>query len=164
MKTSMKRVASSIVLTAGMGVIGTAAAASAVANAPSQPAHGTLTSQAVSGPGCASPIGLCATGEMKGTLNGPFEFVANSLVPADKPGVLFMTGVTIIHDSRGDVRCDDSAALNTTPGSDGELVGLCEVTGLTGTWAGASGYLQTFGTFDAVTGGAESYVGKIVLP
>jgi len=125
---------------------------------------GKLTSQSVAGPTCTSPIGLCAVGEMKGTLNGPFEFVASTLVPAEKPGVLFMTGVSVIHDKAGDVRCDDSAALNTAEGSDGELVGLCEITGLTGRWAGASGYLQSFGTFDAASGGAEDYVGKIVLP
>jgi hypothetical protein len=72
--------------------------------------------------------------------------------------------VTTIHDKRGDVRCDDSAALNTAPGSDGELIGLCEITGLTGKWQGASGYIQSFGTFDPATGGAERYVGRLVVP
>ena len=146
-------------LLAGAAFFGTAEA-----KATSLPLKGKLTSQSFSGPTCSSPIGLCATGEMKGTFNGPFEFVAHTLVPADKPGVMFMTGVSIIHDKAGDVQCDDSAALNTAAGSDGELVGLCEITGLTGSWAGASGYLQSFGTFDAVTGGAEQYVGKVVLP
>jgi hypothetical protein len=127
-------------------------------------AKGSLTSQSVAGPTCASPVGVCAVGEMKGTFDGPFEFVADRLIPADKPGVLFMTGITIIHDKAGDVRCDDSAALNTAAEGMGELVGLCEITGLTGDWAGASGYLQTFGAFDAASGGAEDYVGTIVLP
>ena len=75
-----------------------------------------------------------------------------------------MTGVSIIHDKAGDVRCDDSAALNAAEGGNGELIGLCEITGLTGEWAGASGYLQTFGTFNAASGGAENHVGRVVLP
>lgn len=130
----------------------------------SRPMHGNLTSQVTSGPGCASPIGLCATGEVTGSLNGPFEFVAYRLIPADRPDVFFMTGVSIIHDTHGDVRCEDSAALNTAPGSDGELVGLCEIAGGTGKWQGASGYIQSAGTFSPVSGGAETYSGKIVLP
>jgi hypothetical protein len=62
------------------------------------------------------------------------------------------------------VQCADSAVINTTPGGDGELVGLCEITGLTGKWTGASGYLQSMGTFTLEAGGAERYFGKIVIP
>jgi hypothetical protein len=126
--------------------------------------HGHLTSQSVTGPECTSPVGVCATGTLHGSLNGPFEFVASSIVSADQPGVVFLKGVTVIHDQHGEMQCADSAAFNTTRGSDGELVGLCEITGLTGQWTGASGYLQSAGTFTLEAGGTEQYFGKIVLP
>ena len=49
-------------LLAGVALLGAAEATPS-----SLPAKGSLTSQSVAGPGCTSPIGLCAVGEMKGT-------------------------------------------------------------------------------------------------
>jgi hypothetical protein len=43
-------------------------------------------------------------------------------------------------------------------------VSLCVVTGGTGGWTGAEGYLRTTGTFTLGGGGSGSYDGKVVTP
>lgn len=52
----------------------------------------------------------------------------------------------VIHDLRGDILFREDITHNPTPGGDGEFAGVCEVTGGTGPWTGATGYLQIAGT------------------
>ena len=129
------------------------------------PARGTITAQALSGPSCLAPAGLCFVGAARGSLNGPAEFDVATVTPSASPGVMFVSGTLTVHDHRGDLFCTEEAVLNTSAGSDGEFVFLCEITGGTGKWSGASGYLQALGTVDPATGeGTGEYSGKILLP
>ena len=49
-------------------------------------------------------------------------------------------------------------------GGDGPFVSICIVTGGTGKWAGATGYLRSSGTFLFGAGGTGTYDGKVVTP
>jgi hypothetical protein len=148
------------------GIMATALyTAGAHAEPKSLPIHGTLASHAVSGPSCTSPTGLCFVGETKGSLHGPAEFLVEAVTPTATPDVSIVSGSLTIHDSLGDVFCHEEAVLNTSASGDGEFAFLCEITGGTGKWAGASGYIQSVGTVPPSTGqGVGDYTGAIILP
>jgi hypothetical protein len=150
------------------GLLGAAALALLVldgraAAAPrAKPVIGHLTSRQVTGPACASPIGLCTAGRLTGGDQGAFEFAAARVAPSDVPGVLLYTGRLVVHTREGDLACTDAGAFNTA--GDGEVVDLCEVTGGTGQLSGATGYLRVFGTFTPAAGGDSDYRGVLRLP
>lgn len=122
--------------------------------------NGHVEDQVVTDP-CASPVGICTVGRLTGGIQGDLEFTITSLAPTDAPGVLLFTAVSTIRTATGDIHCADSGSFNTTSGSDGEGVHLCHITGGTGEFAGASGYLQE--TFNFVgTLGHGDYRGKVV--
>ena len=136
-----------------------AAGGYAIASSDEQQAHGHLVSQVLSGPTCPSPIGLCTAGRLEGTINGDFVFSATSLQPSATPGVLFYTGEIVAHTSRGEVRCEDAGAFQTSP--PGGVVDLCTITGGTGDWAGVTGHIRIHGTFTFAEGGNSHYEGVI---
>jgi hypothetical protein len=126
---------------------------------------GHFTLQPVSGPLCASPVGICAGGAYAGPLAGPLQFTGSSLIPTvDTPstGVVILTGDSVITTTRGLLRTKDAAALQTTGAGDfGELI---TIVGGTGDWLGAAGTLRTQGTFTATDGGAGTYDGEVCRP
>ncbi len=140
----------------GVGVLADQAGAGSKA----PPVHGSIKSQSIIGPACTSPVGRCFVATFKGTLQGSAEFVGNSMTPTSQPGMMLINGNFLIRDKHGDVTCIEDSLLNTAPGSDGEFVFLCEITGGTGKWAGASGYLQATGNLEGTKGTAH-YIGKI---
>jgi hypothetical protein len=122
--------------------------------------NGHVEDQVVSDP-CASPVGICTVGRLTGGIQGDLEFTITSLVPTNASGVLFFTAVSTVRTATGDIHCADSGSFNTTSGSDREGVHLCHITGGTGEFQGASGYLQE--TFNFVgTVGQGDYRGKVV--
>jgi hypothetical protein len=129
------------------GLAGALVAPVASAGTRTQIMAGTFQGVAFSGPGCTSPVNLCSDGSIHGFLNGPQELVVQSFTATPTPNVSVIDSTVVIHDSRGDVACKEDIAYNATPGGDGEFGGLCEITGGTGHWAGATGYLQIVGTF-----------------
>jgi hypothetical protein len=125
---------------------------------------GTFKNPLVTGPGCDSPVGLCFEGRFHGSLNGPDEGVVNSLTPTQTPDVSQGQADLTIHDKRGDLTCSEEFVLNTSPTGDGQFAFLCEITGGTGRYAGASGYLQGAGiTPPATATSTGAYVGVIKL-
>ncbi|PFG97857.1 hypothetical protein A8924_5315 [Saccharopolyspora erythraea NRRL 2338] len=155
-------VSSTAVLAAvlGMGVV----ADQTGAGPESLQADGSITSRTIKGPACKSPVGRCFVATFEGTLEGPAEFVANSVKQTPQPGMILINGNFVIHDKRGDITCIEDSLLNTAPGSDGEpdgeFVFLCEITGGTGKWAGATGHLQATGNLQGMEGAAR-YIGKM---
>ncbi|WP_460960273.1 hypothetical protein [Parasphingorhabdus pacifica] len=127
-------------------------------------ADGSITSQTITGPECKSPVGRCFVATFEGTLQGSAEFVGKSITQTSQTGMKLINGNFVIHDVHGDITCIEDSLLNTAPGSDGEVDGefvfLCEITGGTGKWAGASGYLQATGNLNGMKGTAR-YVGKL---
>lgn len=108
---------------------------------------GTLTSALSSG-ACASPVGICTTGEFKGDglLKGRTTFVADSLQPAaatEAPTTLVYSGLLTIQTKNGTLTTRDTGILDTANG----LIGARDVVvGGTGIFAGATGYLLFQGT------------------
>ena len=140
----------------------TLGAGGAAADPAGLPLHGDLQAHAVTGSDCVSPVGSCFAGTFHGSLRGPGAFTGSAVSATSTPNVLLLSGELVIRDTAGDVYCSEEAVLDTTPGSDGAYTFLCIITGGTGKWAGASGYLQSTGTFVAPEGGG-TYTGRIVL-
>ena len=113
--------------------------------------------------GCGSPYGICTAGRLTGGIQGDLTFPITNLAPTNSPGVLFFTAVSTIRTTTGDIYCDDSGSFNTAAGSSGEGVHLCQITGGTGEYVGASGYLQEAFNFVGSAGMGE-YKGRIVMP
>lgn len=125
--------------------------------------EGTVNAVVTSGSECSSPVSLCASGEFKGGIKGHFEFVAQSIGPSGTASLTVVNSTSVVHTERGDLFFASSAVGELTQGSDGEFTSLDLITGGTGRWAGASGYLQGRG-FVVGTTDAADYRGKIVLP
>jgi len=124
------------------------------------PVNGHLVSQVLT-VGCASPIGLCTAGSLNGGIQGDFVFTAASLAPTNVPTVLSYTGTIVVHTMTGDIRINDAGVFDTT--GDGPVVDLSTITGGTGDFTGASGFLEIFGTFTFAAGGNSDYRGKLAL-
>jgi hypothetical protein len=139
---------------AALAGFGTIAAAAEDA----QQVHGHLTSEAVTGSACTSPVGLCTAGRLDGVINGDFAFTAHSLQPTETANVFFYTGDIVVHTSRGDLRCTDAGAYDFASGG---VVDLCTMTGGTGDWVGVQGHLRIHGTFTIAAGGNSHYEGEI---
>jgi hypothetical protein len=122
---------------------------------------GHVDDEVVGPPHCTSPVGICTVGRLTGGIQGDLEFTITSLTPAEPPGVLLFTATSTIHTTEGDIFCADSGSFNTAQGSAGEGVHLCVITGGTGEYAGASGYLQEMFHFQGTVGQGE-YRGKVV--
>ena len=115
------------------------------------------------GAGCDSSVGVCLTGHISGRIKGGFSFTATSvIVTNDTPttSAIVTTGDAVVATPDGDIHCKMTGTLQLI--GDGPFVSLCVVTGGTGTWAGAGGYLRTSGTFTVAAGGGGTYDGKVV--
>jgi hypothetical protein len=120
--------------------------ATATAQSGSSSVAGRLTSEAVTGPACTSPVGVCTRGALKGGLKGTFTFTASSVTAtADTPttSVVAYTGDMVVTTSDGTLTCRDAGAFATT--GERSFAGVCTVVGGTGEFAGASGRLRLTG-------------------
>jgi hypothetical protein len=141
-------------------VVAAAGGTFAVASSTEQQAHGTLTSQQLAGPACASPVAFCITGKLTGVFNGDYVLTVTSLQPSSTPGVFFYNGTVVDETSKGEVRCSD-AGVYSFADPHGPIVDLCTITSGTGDWAGVSGHLRLHGTFTPAGGGSSHYEGLI---
>ncbi|MEA2716920.1 MAG: hypothetical protein QOI56_1886 [Actinomycetota bacterium] len=113
--------------------------------------------------GCTSPIGLCLKGNFYGSLTGPNTGVGFLFVP-EADGVIFGKSHVVIHDRYGDVQCTSSSSFDTAAdGNNNPFSDLCIITGGTGKWNGASGWIHAFGNGGS-TGNAAEYRGEIRVP
>lgn len=123
---------------------------------------GTFTLQPLTGPACASPVGICATGSFKGGLKGHSTFVGSSLITtADTPttSVVLLTGDNQIETGSGTLMTKDAIVLQTTGA--GTFAEVDTIVGGTDAWAGATGQISAVGTFNATSGGSGSYSGEV---
>lgn len=114
------------------------------------------------GPDC--PSFVCSAFESRGVFNGPGMVVVENFSDDFEFPEAVSRAHTVIHDIYGDVFCDDLAIFDLGPG-DHPFVDQCIITGGTGRYAGASGYIQEVGvfSFEANRGDAH-YHGKLILP
>jgi hypothetical protein len=108
------------------------------------------------------------SGSVDGRVHGSFTFVpADFNSSADSPTTLLTTGTATVAAERGTFECKHAGAIEVGqdgPKADGPFVSLCIITGGTGKWAGATGYMRITGTFTLDEGGIGGYDGKLVLP
>ena len=163
----LKRIAFATLLVASLAASGASPAARAgQATAKCKQVRGHAISHTVSGSECASPIGLCAGGQLYGGIKGELSLVATSLAPTqDTPvtGVFVYTADDVIRTKTGDIYTKDAGALNLAPNSTGDDISIATITGGTGDYAGATGSLRIYGTFSE-TGGEFNYEGQICTP
>jgi hypothetical protein len=158
MITNIRFASLAFLLTLGLAA-GNAASATPVCQA----VHGRVEIAAYE-PTCGSAIALCAHAMLHGTIKATSDFVGTGAVPtADTPatGVLTLTGDNVFHTTDGDFFTKDAILLNT--GGDGEFSEIDTITGGSGEYEGATGYLIASGTFSEGTG-VGTYVGKICRP
>lgn len=159
------------VVAAGVAVAGGAAAlllGAAPARSGSDAVAGRISSEAVTGPACGSPVGVCSRGELKGALKGTFTFTAASVtatVDTPSTAVLAYTGEMVVTTDDGTLTCKDAGALANT--GDRSFASVCTVVGGSGELAGASGRLRLTGVSPdfsgeaADPGGFGEYEGRI---
>jgi hypothetical protein len=115
-------------------------------------------------PTCGSPIGLCVSAELYGSLAGTATVVGTSSTSApDTPatGVVFLTAEDQIDTGDGIILTKGAAVLQTT--GEGVLAEINQIVGGSGRWAGATGTLTGTGTL--INGAGEALVsGEICTP
>lgn len=144
----MKIIAALSITALALGALALGAGASAGADPRCRSVHSRVELTASSDPGCTSPIGLCASGVLRGNLRGTSEFIGTSFLPTVDTGttaVVVLTGDNIIHTRDGELYTKDAIVLATSGA--GEFGEVDTVVGGTGVWANASGKLVGTGTF-----------------
>jgi hypothetical protein len=147
--------------------VGGAGVASQVATAQPGPVtvNGTFDSHTVTGPSCTAPTGQCFKGAFHGSISGNTAGGLLSSASTQQPDVVLIDASFTVHTRSGDLTfAHEQIVYNTSPSGEGEFSILAELTGGTGRYAGATGYLQAVGTRPLSTGIAKgTYVGKITL-
>jgi hypothetical protein len=110
---------------------------------------------------CASATGVCSRFESKGDIKGDGVVFIDTF-PAGFP-LATSDAHTVITTKKGELRCSERAIFDLQ-GADHAFVDLCLITGGTGIYAGATGYIQEVGTFDFASNlGELEYYGKITF-
>jgi hypothetical protein len=129
--------------------------------------RGGFSSVAVFPPECTSPVGLCTSGRLSGTLQGAtYAFTMNSLNAVPEPEaqfVSFFAGISTVTTRSGRVlRGVDTGAMNLMPpGTEGSG----KFSTLLSFIDGGGGFLHIRGTLDLATGNAEGdYEGEVCSP
>ena len=115
---------------------------------------------------CQSATGVCssftATGSIKGT-GTVFIDTFPTPYPTPQSRSLVSAAHTIIETKKGNLTCSELAVFDA-PRVDHPFVDLCMITGGTGIYARATGYIQESGTFDFASNvGQLEYIGKLEL-
>ena len=114
------------------------------------------------GPSCPSPVGNCWRETYTGGIEGVGKTAVQRYTPSDPPNVLFINEDEIIHTNDGDITAKISAAYDSTS-PDKQFASLHVITGGTGRYVGASGWLQLTGVATNGALNAEAdYAGMIV--
>jgi hypothetical protein len=112
-------------------------------------------------PTCTSASGICSRFDAKGDIKGEGVVFVDTAPNPDTPS--YSKAHTVIHTKKGDLTCTE-AALFDVAGEDHAFVDLCLITGGTGVYDGATGYIQEVGTFDFANNlGELEYYGKITF-
>lgn len=156
------------IVTTGAAVVATLAlsAGQSAAGGRCLEVRGSYVEHAVSGPDCASPVGLCIAGTYRGDIDATFAGAASSIVTtADTPATsvsLFTSDSTItgrVGQWRGTLIVKNAGSF--AAGGDGSIVDLQTIVGGTGQLSGATGAIRASGTFTVAGGGRSQYAGTV---
>ena len=112
---------------------------------------------------CGSATGVCSTFTATGDIKGEgLVFIDTFPAPTEQdPTKLISKAHTIIKTKKGDLTCSELAIFDVVR-PDHPFVDLCMITGGTGIYEGATGYIQEAGTFDfAANRGQLEYTGRL---
>jgi hypothetical protein len=159
----LRRALAAIVATVAVG--GACVASQATAHPGTLKVKGTFESQSFTGPRCTAPTGQCFEGTFHGSIHGTTDGSLMSVTPTQQPQVVLIDVSSTIHTAHGDLNSGHQQIVsNTSLSGNGEFSVLSEITGGTGRFAGATGYLQGVGTRSPSTGASKgTYVGEITL-
>ena len=126
---------------------------------------GHIETQLAPGPDCEAATGLCFAGKIHGVISGSFTGGINSITPTAQEDIALIDAATTISTARGDLHfAHQQAVYNINPTGRGEFAWILRITGGTGRYAGATGYLQGAGNTPPSTGASTTtYVGEIKL-
>jgi hypothetical protein len=154
----------------GLGLLPLVAAAILIVGAPtatsgSSTIHGRMLD--IQNVPCQSATGVCSTFTATGSIKGDgLVFIDTFPAPHPSPQSRFLVSAahTIITTKKGNLTCSELAIFDA-PRPDHPFVDLCIITGGTGFYEGATGYIQEVGTFDfASNRGQLEYTGKLERP
>jgi hypothetical protein len=131
-------------------------------SARNQNVSGQFRSERVAPPDCTSPVALCTEGRSRGDINGPFTLTGTSIIPtAQTPttGVVAYTADVVQNTRHGSLFCKDTGV--TKVAGDGAASSICVVTGGTGIYATAAGYIQFQSTLRPPVTFVGTYQGKL---
>jgi hypothetical protein len=126
-----------------------------------------FTSVTIPPPECTSPVGLCTRGQLRGDLDGTYEFVADTLVPAadpSHPSRFFYTGHSTITPKRGRGQLfgEDHGFLDMNPAGKSPFVTTVLIMSGTKRWTHVTGTIVAEGDLVLATGEATgSYTGAL---
>lgn len=132
--------------------------------------EGPFTSTIVPPPACTSPVGLCTHGLLHGDLEASYDFVADTLVPADDPahpGRMIYTGTSTITpyehaDIIGQLFSDDDGFLDPDAFGHAFFETTVHVNRGTKLEKRTDGTLVASGNLDFTTGEAiGTYIGEL---
>jgi hypothetical protein len=164
-KRGRRRYAASLGLVTLLAATAVAIIGASNATSKSTAIHGRMLDiQNFGGPGCGSATGVCSSFTATGSIKGEGKvFIDTFPADADGNGIAISRAHTVITTKKGNLTCTEEALFDL-PGADHAFVDLCVITGGTGIYAGATGYIQEVGTFDfAANRGQLEYFGKLVL-
>ena len=118
---------------------------------------------------CSSPWGWCTDGELKGPLRGDYFYTFTDMISAGRPEAPWLTyyagNVEITLRNGDSIFGIDNGTIDLDPAGTGAYASVMIVTGGTGAYEGATGYLVIGGTIDLATGeAAGTYDGQIDTP
>ena len=125
--------------------------------------HAALTAQ-LSTASCASPFGLCTTGELRGDLHGATSFTVLTLAASaglgtqEPASTLSYLGSFVLTTREGTLTVSDVGLLD---GANGAFTEIWRVTGGTGDLAGATGTMWLSGTTSATGAFDGTVTGQI---
>ena len=143
-----------------LGVLPLAAAAMLIVGAPaassgSTALHGRMLD--ITNFPCASATGVCSSFTATGSIKGEGTVFVDTFPTSD--GI--SKAHTVIETRKGNLTCTEIAVFDLVR-ADHPFVDLCIITGGTGIYEGATGYIQEAGTFDfAANRGQLEYTGKL---
>jgi hypothetical protein len=116
---------------------------------------------------CQSATGVCSTFTATGDIKGEgIVFIDTFPTPYPTPQSrnLVSAAHTVITTKKGTLTCSELAIFDA-PRPDHPFVDQCIITGGTGIYEGATGYIQESGTFDFASNlGNLEYTGKLERP
>ena len=123
-------------------------------------------SSAVAATPCASPVGLCTHGELRGDFTGRYDFVATTLQSANDPSdptEFVFTGHSVITTPDGTMSSNDNGVIHISPGATtAPFATTILIVSATGRFAGATGTFVDRGISDLTTGGnSGTYIAQI---